>query len=109
VSSPSPPRALRAARVAATYLVENDFPAARRKYDEALKADPELFEAHYGFAVLEQDAGDARAALASARSALDTAPDDVARSAAGAILTLTRRYTGEGGTPPQKAEESIRR
>jgi len=91
--------ALRAARVAGTHLVEGDFETARRQYREALAAAPDVFEAYYGLAVLEQDAGRADAALAAARAALAVAPDDVARSAAGAIITLVLPYTAEDDRP----------
>jgi tetratricopeptide (TPR) repeat protein len=85
----------RAARLAATYLVEGDIDTARRHYRAALSAAPDLFEAHYGLAVLEQDAGQAAAALGAARGALSSAPDDVSRSAAGAIANLVRPYAAE--------------
>ncbi len=92
--------ALRAARVAATHLVEGDFDPARRLYREALGSAPDLFEAYYGLAVLEQDAGRADAALAAAHAAVAVAPNDVARSAAGAIAALVRPYSAEVD-PPQ--------
>lgn len=91
VSPPHP--AVRSARVAVTHLVEGSFEAGRRAYHDALAADPDLFEASYGLAVLEQDAGRAAEALASARTAEDRAPSDVARSAARAIVSLVGRYT----------------
>ncbi|MCA1684964.1 MAG: hypothetical protein LC745_03065, partial [Planctomycetia bacterium] len=79
----APPRpALRDARVAVTELVEADFNAARASYQAATTADPELFEAQYGLAVLEQDAGRAAESLAAARKAVNLAPRAVARSAA---------------------------
>ena len=56
---------------ATTYLVEDDFEAARRHYRQALEAKPDLFEAHYCLAVLEQDAGDAAAAYDLAQKAID--------------------------------------
>ena len=73
--------ALRSARVALTYLIEGDFDAARGAYDEAVKADPTLFEAHFGLAVLEQDDARAAEALGAARRAGATAPDKVSRDA----------------------------
>jgi tetratricopeptide (TPR) repeat protein len=115
--TPSPALvALRAARVAVTHLVEGDFEPARRRYREALATDPDLFEAYYGLAVLEQDAGRADAAMAAANAASAVAPDDVARSAVGAIRTLVRPYSAEGDPPqrvpgerPSKKEELILR
>jgi tetratricopeptide (TPR) repeat protein len=90
-----PPRpALVAARVAVTYLVEGDFDAARRAYQDALSAEPDLFEAHYALAVLERDAGRAAQALASATSAVEHAPTDVARTAATGLVTEVKPYAG---------------
>jgi tetratricopeptide (TPR) repeat protein len=90
VMPPSP--ALRAARVGATYLIEGDFPAARAAYREALAADPALFEARYGLAVLEQDDSHAAAALAEAHRAEQTAPDNVARDAARVLIDDVAPY-----------------
>ncbi|HMB06088.1 MAG TPA: tetratricopeptide repeat protein [Isosphaeraceae bacterium] len=93
----SPPRpAVRAARIALTHLVEGSFDVARDAYRDALALDPALFEAHYGLAVLEQDAGRAAEALASARQAAANAPNDVARDAATAIAAFVSPYA----TPP---------
>jgi tetratricopeptide (TPR) repeat protein len=89
----NPPRpALVAARVAATHLVEGDFDAARTLYAQAIAAEPDLFEAHYGLAVLEQDAGRARAALDSAMRAEAVAPTELAREAARGIAALARDH-----------------
>ncbi|WP_435016161.1 tetratricopeptide repeat protein [Tundrisphaera sp. TA3] len=82
----SAPAAVRSARVAMTYLVEDDFEAARRAYAEALAADPKLFEAHFGLAVLEQDAGHADEALAAAKRAEANAPNDHSRIAARELI-----------------------
>jgi tetratricopeptide (TPR) repeat protein len=96
----TPPRpALRAARVAATYLVEGAFDAARQHYRAALAEEPDLFEASYGLAVLEQDAGNAAEALTAARAAATAARGDVARSAAATIVTLVGPYAGEESSP----------
>jgi len=89
----SPPRpAVRQARVAVTELVEGDFEAARVGFRAALAADPDLFEAWYGLAVLEQDAGRAADALAAARKAVTLAPNDVARSAAQGVVAAVTPY-----------------
>jgi tetratricopeptide (TPR) repeat protein len=96
----SPPAELRKARLAMTHLVEGHFDVAYRLYREAATAAPDRFEAHYGLAVLEQDTGRAAAALAAALAAQETAPNDVARSAAGAIVRLVRPYASQGAEPP---------
>ncbi len=65
-SSPRP--ALIAARIGATHLVEDDFSTARTAYQRALALAPDLFEALYGLAVVELDAGRAgEAAVAAPR------------------------------------------
>ena len=90
---PEPPRpALRTARVAETSLIEGDFTTARRLFEQALKADPKLFDAHYSLAVLEQDAGDARASHAQALLAIETAPTATAKAAARALASSVARY-----------------
>ena len=45
-----------------------------------LPPQPGLFEARYGLAVLEQDAGRATAAYEQALAAIESAPSDVARA-----------------------------
>ncbi len=84
------PVATRAARVAATYLIESNFDAARKSYREAIALDPNLFEARYGLALLEQDAGRAPEARAEAEPAARVAGNEVDRAAARSILALTR-------------------
>jgi hypothetical protein len=95
----NPPAALRMARLAVTHLVEGHFDLADRLYREAARNAADLFEAHYGLAILDQDSGRAAAALAAALAAQETAPNDVARSAAGAIVTLVRPYASRGAEP----------
>ena len=105
LAAPSP--ALRRARVALTHLVEGSFGAARQAFREAMSGDPTLFEAAYGLAVLETDAGRAAEALAAARTALALAPNDIARSASKTLVDLASPYAGptpttemrEGGSP----------
>ncbi len=93
LAAPMPPKpAVQKARIAVTHLVDGDFEGARVAYREALALDPELFEAHYGFAVLEEDAGRAPAALASARRAVAVAPTEVARTSAQAIVSTVTPY-----------------
>ncbi len=85
---PGLPEAVRAARVAATYLVEADFEAARKAYREASALDPKLFEAQYGLALVEQDSGHAAEARDAATEAVRLAPNEPDRSAARLILDL---------------------
>ena len=73
-SATDAPAATRAARVAATHLVEGNLESARKSYAEATAIDPNLFEAHFGLATLEQGAGRAEAAVNSARLADWCAP-----------------------------------
>jgi tetratricopeptide (TPR) repeat protein len=95
-----PRPALQAARVAVTHLVQEDYEAARRFYNEALRAEPQLFEALYGLATLEADAGRRTPAVEAARAAEAAAPSDLARSAAQRLLRLIDR----GGSSPPPAE-----
>jgi tetratricopeptide (TPR) repeat protein len=109
VAPPEAMSGLRLARLAVTSVVEGDWATSRRLYREALTAAADLFEAHYGLAVLEQDAGHAAAAQAAANAATEVAPGAVARSAAGAIATLVRPYTSEGRDPsPPRPRPDIR-
>jgi tetratricopeptide (TPR) repeat protein len=100
-SAVEPPRpALVSARVAVTYLVEGDFDAARHAYQAALAAEPELFEADYGLAVLERDAGRAVEALTEAQAAVEHAPTDVARTAARAVVAEVEPHADPGPDRP---------
>jgi tetratricopeptide (TPR) repeat protein len=95
-----PEPALAMARIGATYFVENNFEAARGAYRQALEAQPNLFEACYSLAVLEQDAGDAPAAHAMATKAIAIAPGDAARDAARRIAGAVERFVkDEPGRP----------
>jgi tetratricopeptide (TPR) repeat protein len=102
--------ATQSARIAATYLVEGDFESARKSYREALAADPKSFEARYGLALLEQDAGDADQALAEARLAEKSAPNDHSRTAARQIIAAVEPYARKSPDQPggQRSEESPR-
>jgi tetratricopeptide (TPR) repeat protein len=86
-ASATPQAGVQEGRIGTTYLTEGDFDAARRHYEQAIKANPELFEAHYCLAVLEQDAGHARPAYDHAMMALKAATEDISQSAARAIAT----------------------
>ncbi len=87
-----PHPAVRDARLAAAFLAEGQFGAARAAYERALAADPALFEAHYGLAVLEQDAGRADPAYRHSLAAIESAPGDVARSAARAMASALHPF-----------------
>jgi tetratricopeptide (TPR) repeat protein len=102
------PDALRTARLALTHLVEGDDNTARQLYRDAAASAPDLFEAHYGLAILEEDAGRAAAALAAALKAQETAPSDVARSAAGALVRLVRPYASDDAPRPERTRSDIR-
>jgi tetratricopeptide (TPR) repeat protein len=80
------------ARIGTTYLIEGDFDTARRHYQQALDANPNLFEAHYCLAVIEQESARARPAYEQASLALKAARDDSARSAARAIAAGVARF-----------------
>ena len=87
-----PQPGLRDARIGTTYLVEGDFDTARRYYHQALEIEPDLLEARYCLAVLEQDAGNASAAHAEALKVVEAAKDDTLRSAARAITAAVARF-----------------
>lgn len=95
----APDPAIAAARIAATYLAEEDFEAARKSYRRALAAKPGLFEACYGLAVLEADAGEAAAALEMARKAVASAPDDRSRDASASLLQAVERFAAPRDGP----------
>lgn len=88
----APDAAVAAARIAVTHLAEEDFEAARTAYRRALAARSGLFEACYGLAVLELDAGDAAAAHELARRAVAAAPDEHSRGAAALIARAVERF-----------------
>src|SRR5208282_3154655 len=91
-ASSVPRPAVRDARLAVAYFAEGQLDAARKAYEQALATDPSLFEARYGLAVLEQDAGRAAAAYENARAAIESAPSEVAGSAARAIASAVSRF-----------------
>ncbi|WP_240906955.1 tetratricopeptide repeat protein [Paludisphaera rhizosphaerae] len=88
----APRPALRDARLAVCDLVEGRYAEARQAYLRAIQAEPNLFEAHYGLAVLEQDDGRAPEAFQQATAAANCAANDAARSAAQAIAAAVRRF-----------------
>ena len=87
-----PRPALRDARVAAAYLAEADYDRARKSYEAAIALEPKLFEARYGLAVLEADAGDAVACYKEARAAVSSAPDAASKHAASGIANRVSRF-----------------
>ncbi len=89
----APSQALQSSRVGMTYLVEGNLESARKSFDEAVDRDPGLFEAHFGLATLEQGAGRADAAVASARLAEQYAPNDRCRKLAGQIIAEASPYS----------------
>ena len=111
----APDPSVAAARIGATYLAEEDFDAAHRAYRRALDAKPGLFEACYGLAVLEQDAGDATAAFELAKKAVAAAPDDRSRQAAARIAAAVERFAAKSdgsksvaGTPKVAGTHRVR-
>ena len=68
----------------------------------ALDAKPGLFEACYGLAVLEQDAGEATAAYELATRAVAAAPDDRSREAAARIAAAVERFAATAGRPEER-------
>jgi len=94
--APEVPKAgLREARLAACDLVEGRFDQARELYRQAIDADPNLFEARYGLAVLEQDDARADAAYEQATAAVACAPTEAARSVAQAVAAAARRFAAD--------------
>ncbi|WP_250846889.1 tetratricopeptide repeat protein [Aquisphaera insulae] len=86
--------AVRDARIAAADFAEERIEAARAGYERAIAADPALFEARYGLAVLEQEVGRAPEALIQAEAAVGSAANDVSRAAARGVADLVRPYAG---------------
>jgi Tfp pilus assembly protein PilF len=84
--------ALRDARVAAAYLAEADYDRARKSYESAIALEPKLFEAQYGLAMLEGDAGDAVACYKHARQAVSCAPDEQSKLAASELAKRVSRF-----------------
>ncbi len=97
---PSAPAAPRLARIAATYLVEGDDESSRKFYREAIAADPNSFEAHYGLACLELDAGRATEAAEQGRLAEKAATSDHSKSAARRIVETASPYAAARAEKP---------
>jgi tetratricopeptide (TPR) repeat protein len=103
----TPQPGLQDARIGTTYLAEGDFDAARRHYEQAIKANAVLFEAQYCLAVLEQDAGHARPAYDHAMKALKVATEDISQSAARAIATAVAPFA-RGSSVERVTGQSLR-
>jgi tetratricopeptide (TPR) repeat protein len=104
-----PEPAVRDARIGTTYLVEGDFNTARRYYLQAIQAKPDLFEARYSLAVLEQDDGNAMACFEQARQAVKSAPDASAQTAARTVASSVARFarpSGNSATEDDRREAS---
>ncbi|MGP0064565.1 MAG: tetratricopeptide repeat protein [Isosphaeraceae bacterium] len=106
-----PESAVAMAWIGATYFAEGDFEAARRSYLEALQTNPELFEACYSLALLEQDAGDATKSYEFARKAITMAPNDLSRTAARKIAESVAAFARKAQAPTadQKPAEAAPR
>ena len=92
-SAEMPPRpALVKARAALCDWMLGDDAAARTGFADAVALEPRLFEAHYGLALLERDAGRRAETAAAARAALGSAPTDAARRAAEALLSIAAAH-----------------
>lgn len=85
-------RGLKASRLGYCDLIEDRFDAARAKFQEALRIDPSLFEAAYGLAVTEQDAGRAGSCRAAGRLAESLARNGTSKLAARAIADAAAPY-----------------
>ncbi len=94
---------VRQARIAAAYMAEASIDLARKAYLEAIEAAPNLYEARYGLAVLEQDAGNADEASDHALVAMDLAKkenNNLRYSAARSLaVRLSPFLTRESKTP----------
>ena len=90
-----PSVALQQARVAVTHLAEENFELARDGFLEAIASDPQLFEADFGLARVEQASGHAKQALAAAKRAATNAPNDRSRTLAQAIIDQVAPYQGD--------------
>ena len=97
----TPPRpALQAARLAATYLIEGDLDAAREHYRRAIELEPTLFEALFGLALLEHDAGRATEAVSAADRAVQNAPSALASETAESLAKTARPFASTTGSKP---------
>jgi tetratricopeptide (TPR) repeat protein len=99
-----PSDALRQARLGAARLADGDFDGARAAYISAIEANPKLFEALYGMAVLEADAGRAAEAWMAAWAADEVAPHDAAKTAVASLMqgvgvVLPSDIVGPGTVP----------
>lgn len=87
-----PRSALLQSPLALCMLIQGDFDGARTTYRAAIAEEPGLFDAHYGLAVLERDAGNAAACLTAAEAAMKAAGSKSARAAAESIADFARPF-----------------
>ncbi|HEY2158801.1 MAG TPA: hypothetical protein VGH33_24430, partial [Isosphaeraceae bacterium] len=64
-------------------------------YRAAIAVDPRLFEALYGLAVLEADAGRARDSVESAREAAKVAPHGAGKAAVDQLIEAVGAFAGK--------------
>ena len=88
----APRPSLRSARIGATWLIVGDFDRAREYYLKAIADEPQLFEALYGLATLEFDAGRPAEAIEFANRAARVAPGPFARSVCLDLRELAEPY-----------------
>ena len=88
----APRPGLKASRIGISYFIKGEFDNARAQFQSAIASDSDLFEAQYGLALLEQDAGRAVEALKAGRAAVKLAPNDVARLAAQSLVAFVTPY-----------------
>jgi tetratricopeptide (TPR) repeat protein len=89
-SPPAP--ADRLCRLATTFWVERDFPAATHLYREALAADPRRAEAWWGLAMIHTQKGQAGTALEACRNGLRLQPSEAQRAVLQQLEALLPRY-----------------
>ncbi len=75
----APRQALKNARIALTYLLDENEVEARALFQQALESEPAFFEALYSLAVLETDASNRAAAHEAAQKATQAAPGPAAQ------------------------------
>jgi tetratricopeptide (TPR) repeat protein len=95
-----PSAALRHCRLATTFWVERDLPAARRHFEAARQADPQLAEADWGLTLLSAQAGDATTAFQVCEQGLKLVLSSRQRSdleSLHALLSRMRHAHGQAG------------
>lgn len=107
-----PAPALRMARIAASFYIEDNLERAEAGYQEAVRLDPNLFEAWYGLALTRFELGRPAETLEAALQAIETAPGNAERSAAQALRRMVEPYApspaDQEGEQEEQAAESRR-